>query len=271
MPWVHALLRGQRVFARADEQGRLVASGGKVEIRYKPTDGRRYDAGARNLTVEEGSPVLPDEACAPAETVARPDPAGPASPSARPGATGPSRAKKAPPSAGSRERSLAAAHAGEIVVAYTDGACSGNPGPAGLGVVVLDAGARQELGEYLGLTTNNVAELTAILRALEMVEDRARKLLVHTDSQYAIGVLTKGWKAKANVELIATIRGVLSHCPKAQLIYVPGHAGVEWNERADELARLAVSGRKTFRKAIAAKGPTEPDGTATATNGGGQG
>lgn len=264
MPWVQALLRGQRVFARADEQGQLVVASGKVEIRYKPTDGRRYDAAARNLTVAPGTPVLPDDACAPAEVVARPDVAraadGPGGASARAAAGGSpaaarsgSRAKKAPPSAGSRERSLAAAHAGEIVVAYTDGACSGNPGPAGLGVVVLDGGARQELGEYLGLTTNNVAELTAILRALEMVEDRARSLLVHTDSQYAIGVLTKGWKAKANVELITTIRGVLAQCPQAKLIYVPGHAGVQWNERADELARLAVSSRRTTRAAIAAK------------------
>ncbi|MDB4986170.1 MAG: Ribonuclease, partial [Myxococcaceae bacterium] len=104
-------------------------------------------------------------------------------------------------------------------------------------------GKRRELSEYLGIGTNNVAELTAILRALESVGRSAELMLVHTDSQYAIGVLSKNWKAKANQQLIADIKERMRNFPKLQLVYVRGHAGVPLNERADELARAAVTSR----------------------------
>lgn len=72
-------------------------------------------------------------------------------------------------------------------IAYTDGACSGNPGPAGSGVVLIAPGGKMHEGlEYLGEATNNVAELTAILRALEWIPAEAKAIVVHTDSQYAI-------------------------------------------------------------------------------------
>jgi ribonuclease HI len=128
-------------------------------------------------------------------------------------------------------------------VAYTDGACSGNPGPAGLGVVLLQEGTRRELSEYLGIGTNNIAELTGILRTLEELGRASEPVVVHTDSQYAIGVLTKGWKAKANQQLIAKIKDCIRNFPQLQLVYVRGHAGVPLNERADELARAAVAAR----------------------------
>ena len=100
--------------------------------------------------------------------------------------------------------------------------------------------------EYLGEGTNNVAELTGILRAAEIVPDGAAAV-VHTDSQYAIGVLTKGWKAKANKELIAGVKVALARRHASgqswRIVYVPGHAGVPLNERADELAREAVRTR----------------------------
>jgi len=70
-------------------------------------------------------------------------------------------------------------------------------------------------------------------------------MLVHTDSQYAIGVLTKGWKAKANQQLIADIKERIRNFPRLLLVYVKGHAGVPLNERADELARQAVASRST--------------------------
>lgn len=259
MPWIRALLRGQRVFARADEHGRFAETGGKVEIRYKASDGRRYDAMARNLTVEPGAEPLPDDTCAPAEAVPKSDAAKPeGGAAARKTSSGRSGGGTKAAASGAaaiavRDKAIADAHAGELVVAYTDGACSGNPGPAALGVVVLDGGSRVELGEYLGTGTNNIAELTAILRALELVEDRSRPLLVHTDSSYSIGVLTKGWKAKANVELVASIRQALAGHPQAKLVYVPGHSGVAWNERADELARGAIAARQTTKKVLEGK------------------
>ena len=129
--------------------------------------------------------------------------------------------------------------------AYTDGACSGNPGPAGAGVYFkAPNGTTYDCFEYLGdRGTNNIAELTAILLAAELVPAGAAAV-VRTDSQYSIGVLQKGWKAKANQELVAKVKNALKQRgPSWVLQYVPGHAGVAGNERADELAREAVSSR----------------------------
>jgi ribonuclease HI len=138
------------------------------------------------------------------------------------------------------------------VIAYADGACSGNPGPCGLGVVLIDGPTRVELSEYLGEGTNNVAELTAVLRALAEVE-RERAMTIYTDSQYTIGVVQKGWKAKANQDLVGEVRAALSARPSTRLAYVPGHSGVLLNERADALAREAVNARKTRRDVFVSK------------------
>ena len=123
---------------------------------------------------------------------------------------------------------------------WTDGACTGNPGPAGAGVLYRYQGVERVLSEYLGDGTNNIAELTAILRGLEMVSDVTLPIDVMTDSSYCIGLLTKGWKAKANQELVATLRQKMAEFQDVRLIKVKGHAGIPENERADELAREAI-------------------------------
>ncbi|HEY3594085.1 MAG TPA: ribonuclease H, partial [Polyangiaceae bacterium] len=128
----------------------------------------------------------------------------------------------------------------DSIVAYADGACSGNPGPAGLGVVILEGPIRTEISEPIGQGTNNIAELTAIERVLDTVIDTGRPLVIYTDSEYAVGVLSKGWKAKANIALIERVRDRLAKRPATRLVHVRGHAGIELNERADELAREAV-------------------------------
>jgi ribonuclease HI len=109
-----------------------------------------------------------------------------------------------------------------------------------LGVVLQDGAQRRELSQFLGEGTNNIAELSAILEAAEAIEDPARPVRIHTDSQYAIGVLSKGWKAKANQELVARVKQALARLQDLELIYVPGHSGVLLNERADALAVQAV-------------------------------
>ena len=223
MPWIRARLRDQLVYARANEDGSLRVEKGSVEVRYKPQDGRKYQASAANLKVTDAT-LLPDDTCAEAAAVERSDRKAKVA-----------KAKAAP---------VASAPAGSIV-AYTDGACSGNPGPAGLGMVLISGEQRIELSEYLGTGTNNIAELTAVLRALERAGSPGTPLVIHTDSQYSIGVLTKGWKAKANADLVGSIRAALAARPGVRLVYVPGHAGVPLNERADELARLAISTRRT--------------------------
>ncbi len=249
MPWVRALLRGQKVFARADASGRLVADSGRVEVRYKPNDGRKYAAREDNLTVPPGE-VLPDETCGPAEVVDKKEAAGKTADASASKSTSKSASKST-----SEERKAAAKVAHEQappppagqVIAYADGACTGNPGPAGLGVMIIDGARRIERSEYLGQGTNNIAELTAILRAVEAISSDV-PMTVFTDSQYAIGVLQKGWKAKANQELVADVKRALAARKKTKLVYVPGHSGVSGNERADELAREAVRSRRTTEK-----------------------
>jgi ribonuclease HI len=231
MPWRFAILRGTRVLARCDATGAWVEDDGRVEIRYKPSDGRAYRAAARNLQAVGGE-VLPDAHCVPGEAVA--------DAKAGKAARGGAKAQKA-----SAKDAVPPDTDHLPVVAYTDGACSGNPGPAGLGVVLRVGNVRRELSEYLGQATNNIAELTAILRAIEGVEPTSDPVVVHTDSQYAIGVLQKGWKAKANQELIEKLKARMRHFERLRLVYVKGHAGIPLNERADALARQAVQARHT--------------------------
>lgn len=238
VPWIRAILRGQKIYAKADVSGALVADNGRVEIRYKPNDGRRYQARADNLEIVDATP-LPDETCGAAEAVAD--------------------AKSSAAKGGRESKATAQAPkhgdlpAGTVIV-YADGACSGNPGPAGLGVVLIDGPRRVEISEYLGEKTNNIAELTAVLRALGEIEPQ-RAMMIYTDSQYTIGVVQKGWKAKANQALVAELREALASRPATRLAYVPGHAGVLLNERADALAREAVTARKTRRQVYESKGP----------------
>jgi ribonuclease HI len=233
MPWIEATLRGQRVFARAKSDGTLDVSGGRVEIRYKPGDGKAYRASPSNLEVSSAARLLDDETCTPALGQVQPS-------------------KKANVAAGSVQRSPRGAkttvsppHAAQWVV-YTDGACSGNPGPAGSGMVVIDPGGKIHEGyAYLGTATNNVAEITGVLLSLEAVPVEAESIAIHTDSKYAIGVLSQGWKAKVNGELIRRTRDALVG-RNVRFIYVPGHAGVPMNERADELAREAIRREQTL-------------------------
>lgn len=213
-------LRGARVLARCEADGKLRAEGGRVEIRYKPSDGRAYRATPSNLKPIAGAEILPDDHCADADAVA------------------PKTEKKKAPAA-------APAHVEGAVVVYADGACSGNPGPAGLGVVIVDGKERRELSEFLGVGTNNIAELTAIQRAAEALAGRAQPVRIYTDSKYSIGVLTQGWKAKKNRELIENVKRALAGLPDVALHYVPGHSGVALNEAADALAVEAIAQRKT--------------------------
>jgi ribonuclease HI len=211
MPWIRHRLRDADVWAKVDAAGALVQDAdGRVEIVYKPEAGAKvYRAGARNLSSPGGEPI---------EFAA--------------GERAPERSKQAEP----------AAPANAIHV-WTDGACTGNPGPAGLGVVIIDGSERRELSEYLGEGTNNIAELMAILRGLEEVRDKTRPVVVYSDSAYSIGLLTQNWKAKANTALVERLRALTKQFPDLRFVKVAGHAGIALNERVDQLARNAVTRR----------------------------
>jgi len=210
--WLPMRFRGTAVWVRCDPAGTPIVDGGRVEMRYKRDGGKVYRGAALNLAgARPGEPK--DPAMAPSEA---------------------SRVSLDPPS----ELQTVDAE-GVDVVAYADGACSGNPGPAGLGVLVLVGRREIEYREPLGKATNNVGELMAILRALQIVRGRPGSLLVRTDSEYSIGVLTRPWKPKRNQEVIAHIKETMTRQP-ADLKYVAGHAGEPGNERADALAREAI-------------------------------
>jgi ribonuclease HI len=219
MAWARMMFKGQTVFVRVDGRGKPVLDGGgRAEMKYREADTRVYRPAPVNLL-----PAGPGEATAPVAEARR------------------APRNKSPETADDQG---AGAATGERVDVWTDGACSGNPGPMGIGVVVILDGTRLEHGEYLGVGTNNIAELVAIERGVEMATqnavDRGRPIHVYSDSGYAIGVLSKGWKAKANQELVARVRRTLAAVPKVRLVKVPGHAGVPENERCDALARGAI-------------------------------
>ena len=126
MPWRKAMFKGSEVLARCDEAGELRADGGRVEIRYRAQDGRAYHASLRNLAPLQSGEILPDDTCAPAAAAD----SGRSS-RGKPGASNIGGGPVKPPEG--------------ALVAYADGACSGNPGPAGVGVVLIDGRARREL------------------------------------------------------------------------------------------------------------------------------
>ena len=129
---------------------------------------------------------------------------------------------------------------------YTDGASSGNPGPAGIGILLEYKGQVKEISKFIGQATNNVAELEAIRTGLLELNKKDLPIVVYTDSSYAQGVLSLGWKARKNRGLVDKIRKLIGSFKDVKLVKVRGHAGHPQNERADQLARMAVtSGRSS--------------------------
>jgi len=134
---------------------------------------------------------------------------------------------------------------------YTDGACSGNPGPGGWGVVLLYLGHRRELSGGEAQTTNNRMEMMAVIAALEALK-RPCRMTIHTDSVYVMKGVTEWlpqWKKRnwltadkkpvKNVELWQRLEHLLAP-HEARWRWVKGHSGVPENDRADELARQAI-------------------------------
>jgi ribonuclease HI len=139
----------------------------------------------------------------------------------------------------------------KIVEIWTDGACSGNPGPGGLGAILKYGDKFKEISLGYSLTTNNRMELMAVIAALEALK-RPSQVLLHSDSKYVVEAMEKGWpqswQAKGwrkkdgpakNPDLWEKI---LELCEKHEVKFswVKGHAGHEQNERCDELARMAI-------------------------------
>ncbi|SHF34264.1 ribonuclease HI [Desulforamulus putei] len=134
------------------------------------------------------------------------------------------------------------------VTIYTDGACSGNPGPGGYGVVMLYKDHRKELSGGFRDTTNNRMELLAAIVALENLKERC-SVTLYTDSQYLYNAMEKGWAKKwrangwmrnpkepaLNADLWERLLKLCEY-HHVKFVWVRGHAGNPENERCDRLA-----------------------------------
>lgn len=124
---------------------------------------------------------------------------------------------------------------------YTDGSCLGNPGPAGIGAILICGKHRKEISENIGQSTNNRAELTAVLKALSSIHHPWKtSVTIYTDSSYVIGATIMGWKLKKNMDLITRIRNLIKRFHSIEVVKVAGHADNELNIRADYLALSAA-------------------------------
>jgi len=125
---------------------------------------------------------------------------------------------------------------------YADGACIGNPGPGGWGVVIIEPGGRRrELHGAAAHTTNNKMELTAAIQGLRHVESGARVVL-RSDSQYVINTMKLGWKRNKNLDLWEQLDHE-AQLRDVEFEWVRGHADDALNNRADELANMGARGQ----------------------------
>jgi ribonuclease HI len=126
---------------------------------------------------------------------------------------------------------------------WTDGACSGNPGPAGWAAILQCGRHEKQMVRGTTESTNNRAELMAVIAGLQALEVPCQ-VTIHTDSQYVIGVLGNGWKRKANHDLLALADTLLDE-HDVSFVKVRGHAGILMNERCDQAARAEVERQRS--------------------------
>lgn len=237
MPWTEMIFRGRdRVWILTDDAGEPIVETGRVTMKYKADEAAKsYSAALENLSTSKSEPSkAPAKAPAKADaTVSRPsfdelvwkEPAGSIDSSTE---LPQELVDEVRPDIG-------------VYEFFTDGACSGNPGRCGWGFLMRTSNAYFEAFQYLGIGTNNIAELMAIKAALDHVPDPEAVIRIHTDSSYSLGVITKDWKAKANTELVDALRKQMRlYKTRPQIIKVKGHSGHPLNERADFLATSSI-------------------------------
>ena len=200
--WKRMRFKKNKVWLAVDESGKPVEENGKVLIKYQLDQTHEYWVRRSNIMPLDSDPAA----------------------------------------AQSTQKNAALTQSGdtEEILIFTDGASSGNPGPAGIGVVLRFGRYEKEISEYIGLATNNIAELKAIQAGLLAVKKTELPVRIFTDSRYAYGVLSLGWKAKANQEMVQSIKKMMKKFKNLKLVKIKGHAGDEGNERADLLATSAI-------------------------------
>ena len=138
------------------------------------------------------------------------------------------------------------------VTLYTDGACSGNPGKGGWGAVLIYGESEKQMSGVAEVTTNNQMELTAVIEGLKALKEPC-EVLVYSDSAYVVNAFAQGWidnwqasgwktkgrKPVQNKELwLRLLAAMKPH--KVNFIKVKGHSDNQYNNRCDELARMAI-------------------------------
>jgi ribonuclease HI len=209
--WIRMRFKQNKVWVAVDSDGKIQINNGKVLIKYQKEQDYEY-------RVRE-TDILPLDA--------------------KPGETSVKIRKNVCPSIDPPESDDP-----DCIQIYADGASSGNPGPSGIGVLLRYQEHEKEISRSIGLGTNNIAELEAIRTGLLVVKNPDLPVRVYTDSGYAYGLLTLGWKAKKNTELVSDIRILMKRFKNLTFIKVKGHSGMEGNERADKLATSAILQKK---------------------------
>lgn len=204
--WKRMRFKRNKVYVAVNEQDRPIIEKSKVLIKYQLDQAHQYWVHPKSVFSLDESTPFPMKATAPPKTAVPIDP---------------EVSKKA-------------------IRIYTDGACSGNPGPAGIGVVMQYQQHEKEISRYIGTATNNIAELEAIKVGLQSVKNKNLPVVVFTDSNYALGLLANGWKATQNLQLIQDIKDLTVKFKNFRFVKIKAHAGHPENERANRLAVEAI-------------------------------
>jgi ribonuclease HI len=208
MPWQRMMFRGLKVYAEVDEKGDKVCRNGLVRIKFKEKDDRTYSARAENVVPIDERKLI----------------------------------RRKGGRVEDNKSDLRFDPQSEIVI-FTDGASAGNPGHAGIGILMLYKNHRRQISRYIGKTTGNYAELMAVKVALSVVKRRSLPVKLFVDSIYTEGILTRGWKPRANVQIVQEIKTMMRSFADLQITSIKGHCGIKENELVDSLAREAIKKR----------------------------
>jgi ribonuclease HI len=213
--WKRMAFKGNKIWVRVDEDDKLINENGKATGKYQIDQDYEYRIRVDNLKPLDSLKDTPRKK------------------------TKNNLKKSGKQSSGQINEDLKAIQNRAICV-YTDGASSGNPGPAGIGVWFSYKNHEKSISKYIGETTNNVAELEAIRAGLSEIKNHDLPIRLFTDSGYAYGLLVLGWKPQKNQNLVKAIKDEIKKFKNIKLVKVKGHSGDEGNERADRLATTAI-------------------------------
>ncbi len=138
------------------------------------------------------------------------------------------------------------------IIVYTDGACSGNPGPGGFAAILLYKERKKIISGFEEITTNNRMELKAVIEALKAIKNKNIPIVIYTDSSYVQKGLTqwienwkkRNWKKVKNIELWKELDALVRKFKNLEIKHIKGHSGDKYNELADSIARREI--RKNY-------------------------